>query len=1008
MAPIDLIPVNNSIVTSRAPQSSVSPAQVAAPYQELANNLNKIGEVAEVGAENAAEQAGANAVTRAPDGSLQVQKPAFPIIGPASQTFARAARFSYLAQAQPDIENKLAEGRIKYENDPEGFKQWSQQYGEELLAKQTDPTLRGPLQKIIADTSGQYYRGLLSDWTNTQNKNANTGIQVGIQSARDDLVAMARGGKTSGPEWDTALDKVKTLTAERVANPSFGYPQAQADYDLQQLDGELRANTFLHHVNQTYQNASSKADGARDALAEAQTVLTDPSLKLTPQLRQQFYSKAVGEIHAQEAIRRQDIGDARASEQALRMQAAYGVKLDPADVESVANGYKAAGSPGDVARLYAWAARAPLGDDFGRQPLAAQAQQIRGLGPGAALATSPSEVNLISHESGGNPRLVNKLGFAGTYQFGAPLLTDLGLYTPGAGENVRDRSATGQWSGAKWSGTFNIPGFPQVKTLQDFLNDPQAQKAAFDIHSANMDKEIASNGLDKYIGQTVGGVPITREGLHMMIHLGGVEGAARALASSGAVNPADANGTSLLHYAAAGATAAQATPAGAMWLQANHMHVLDKTAQTQWKTISEDWDKKGIRPSDDAVLQVVNAARMANDTGLLDLISHQMARVDVTQTQAQQPLAAQQGAITSLEAAGNTGALMPGQQAVLSDLQRRFKGITEGLKQNPISTTVANFGDKFKTPAPLDFTDPNNLAAGLKMRAGIAQFASANWQTGPVSALDQPELQQAKAIIAGADADAKARLFSGLATLPEAVRNATLGKLAEKGGPDVAVGVAAGSMMQSAPDVAQSIVRGQMALKTDKGYWPQKGAESQAATDAISRYLPPTAFGLAARTDPQGAYATAQGMIRARYADLSAQQGDTSGKFNDARLKQATDDVTGGVLYHNGAPLIAPVRGMSQGELDRTISGIKDADLQGVTTLNGQPVTADYLRSNAKLESVGGGRYLIRLGSDPSKPIYAYQGANSEAPQKFVLDLRGRPMADVAAAAPNPGGIILQ
>src|SRR6185437_8821755 len=127
--------------------------------------------------------------------------------------------------------------------------------------------------------------------------------------------------------------------------------------------------------------------------------------------------------------------------------------------------------------------------------------------------------------------------------------------------------------------------------------------------------------------------------------------------------------------------------------------------------------------------------------------------------------------------------------------------------------------------------------------------------------------------------------------------------------------------------------------------------------------------------------------------------GDTSGKLNDARLEQATNDVTGGVLSHNGAPLIAPTRGMSQGEFDRTLAGITDADLQGVTTSNGQPVTADYLRGRAQLESFGAGRYLVRLGSDPSRPIYAYQGANSEAPQKFVLDLRGR---QPAATAPIP------
>jgi hypothetical protein len=72
-----------------------------------------------------------------------------------------------------------------------------------------------------------------------------------------------------------------------------------------------------------------------------------------------------------------------------------------------------------------------------------------------------------------------------------------------------------------------------------------------------------------------------------------------------------------------------------------------------------------------------------------------------------------------------------------------------------------------------------------------------------------------------------------------------------------------------------------------------------------------------------------------------------------------------------------------------------------VTTLNGEKVDANYLRTRATLESVGDGRYYVKLGKDPSKPVYAYQGANSEAPQKFMLDLRNRPLGVVLPPQPT-------
>jgi hypothetical protein len=161
------------------------------------------------------------------------------------------------------------------------------------------------------------------------------------------------------------------------------------------------------------------------------------------------------------------------------------------------------------------------------------------------------ENSLIYRESGSNPTKVNQLGYAGYYQFGAPRLADLGIYKPGADENVDKWSKTPATAPGKWSGTFSIPGYPEVKTLSDFLNNPAAQKVAWAAHADRMDQEIDKNGFDKYIGQNVGGVTITREGLQGMLHIGGVGGTKATL--EGKQWPADANGTTVLSYAKLGA-----------------------------------------------------------------------------------------------------------------------------------------------------------------------------------------------------------------------------------------------------------------------------------------------------------------------------------------------------------------------------------------------------------------------------------------------------------------------
>lgn len=163
------------------------------------------------------------------------------------------------------------------------------------------------------------------------------------------------------------------------------------------------------------------------------------------------------------------------------------------------------------------------------------------------LRTSPAAPNpppvqqqdlaaaLSGSESGGRPGVVNKEGYSGKYQFGEAAATEAGFYTPD--DNPNDN---------KWNGTFkNLPG---VSNYQDFLKNEGAQDHAFNMHQTHLNAEIDGRGLDKYIGQNVGGVTITRDGLISMMHLGGPAGTQKYLESGGKYNPGDSNGTRLSDY----------------------------------------------------------------------------------------------------------------------------------------------------------------------------------------------------------------------------------------------------------------------------------------------------------------------------------------------------------------------------------------------------------------------------------------------------------------------------
>lgn len=157
---------------------------------------------------------------------------------------------------------------------------------------------------------------------------------------------------------------------------------------------------------------------------------------------------------------------------------------------------------------------------------AAQGQQPMTLGNLGAAASQPAQ-SLIQNESGGNWQAQNNAvgaggqrGHFGRLQFGQARL--------------QEAAAAG--------------AIPQGTTPQAFMASPELQQRAEAWHFNDIDQFIRGNGLDKTIGRSINGVPVTLDGMRAVAHLGGKEGLAKFIASGGRYNPSDENGTSLMDY----------------------------------------------------------------------------------------------------------------------------------------------------------------------------------------------------------------------------------------------------------------------------------------------------------------------------------------------------------------------------------------------------------------------------------------------------------------------------
>ena len=126
--------------------------------------------------------------------------------------------------------------------------------------------------------------------------------------------------------------------------------------------------------------------------------------------------------------------------------------------------------------------------------------------------------DMAMSESSNKSDIVNTDGFMGKHQFGDDRLTDFK----------------------------NDTGINFNKT--DFLNDESLQDQVFDWHVNDIGSYIDSNDLNSFIGKTINGTKITKQGLIAGAHLGGKYGMRQFLETGGEYNPSDKNGTKISDY----------------------------------------------------------------------------------------------------------------------------------------------------------------------------------------------------------------------------------------------------------------------------------------------------------------------------------------------------------------------------------------------------------------------------------------------------------------------------
>jgi hypothetical protein len=466
----------------------------------------------------------------------------------------KKAQLNWYTDKEIEIRKRRADMSTEFDGRPEEFdKAWTGYTAGQL--REAPGWGQQYIKRLAGSEGNSAYAGLLNNKRVADKARGKASWSALLSAAENDVQGAAMAGTLSGYDPDTGDNDPNIIKYQGILQTGVnaGYITPE-EAELAREDSQGRAL-----------GASLSREGTRiyreQGLAAASTflrenILENARLPVSAKVKTETFNTALKSVKLAVAEDRADRAEVVKLAGDLITEIDSQQTIDPATVRDTVAALNRVGAVAQAARLQSKYVVANLMDPVrsGAVPLREGARMLGGMrGDDAAL---------VKQESGGKPSAQNDLGYTGLYQWGAPRLNALGLYQPGAGENLQNWSRTTMKSDpSKWSGTLNIPGHPEVRTVNDFKNSPEAQMTVRRLDLERMDTDIAANGFDKYIGQTVGGVPITQDGLRNMIHLGGNGGTRAFLESGGKTNPADKNGTTVGDYARMGATGS-APPAG--------------------------------------------------------------------------------------------------------------------------------------------------------------------------------------------------------------------------------------------------------------------------------------------------------------------------------------------------------------------------------------------------------------------------------------------------------------
>jgi uncharacterized membrane protein len=729
MVDITTSPLDNSV--TQGSQSSVSGGEIQSAFGALAAGMDELGQTFENAAVEKAGLEGQGAVYRGEDGKLRYdsRNP----LSRAGTAFNRSAQTAFVSQVSMEARPAIANLEMEAKGNVAEFDKLSAAYTKQLL-KGKDPLIKGPIQNEVMGLINSSRNGMIRAQQNRDIQMQSDSISARIKMANEDAAALARSGGTGTAEYAEQLDIIRTLEKEKVGNPLFAYSQAESDVFLRGVEGFHMAEAIVGQVEGIYQSKGLKA--AQDFAYKS---FDDPKLGLSPAERRTFKNAALGALTQFKAEVAIDRSEAREDAKILKESIVGGQAVNDEDVYAVADRLSKAGDVGGALRLMREHSTSKQIAYFSQLP---DAEQAAALGTGSLGGVQTFVSNIIGAESGNDPNAKNPNSTA---------------------------SGVGQFLDETW-----------LRVVRQYRPDVAAGKSDGEILALKGERGLGTEMVGHFAEENARALTtagfVASAGNIYLAHFLGVGGAKKVLGSDARTSVASIVGEKVM--------AANPFLAG--------MNVADIRAWSNRKMGGPSIDGKTYAAMRKEVAGDARALWSNMKAGMskgdplnqadLDLLGTQLAGVGdkdfsdevmgylkQTGDYSSSTLASMKKQMQDIEAGG----VASDERDTLDMMRAVHDQTVKGLAEDPLEHGRRIGMEGVKDIAPIDFSTPAALGAGLGKNIQAARIVAQRYGTTDVGVLTKADALQFKNIVAGGDVQQAATAMQALAEVPDEMLRGT-------------------------------------------------------------------------------------------------------------------------------------------------------------------------------------------------------------------------------------------